>query len=74
MRIMQSPGYVAITYELIHDTRIIPIESRAAERPPAVAEDPHVYGRARGHWDGTTLVVETANLKAASRGRRRASG
>src|SRR5687767_14895588 len=31
-RIVQAPGVVAITYELIHDTRIIPID------PPAAAE------------------------------------
>jgi hypothetical protein len=69
MRITQSPGYVAITYELIHDTRVIPIEtSTSARRPPLSPKIRMYMGDARGHWDGTTLVVETTNLKAANRG------
>ena len=67
-RIVQSPGFVAITYELIHDTRIIPIDTsprRDASLSPAI----RMYmGNARGHWEGATLVVETTNLKAATRG------
>ena len=65
MRITQTAGVVAITYELIHDTRIIPIES---SRPPLSPKIRMYMGNARGHWDGTTLVVETTNLKAAGRG------
>jgi hypothetical protein len=68
LRITQSAGYVAITYELIHDTRIIPIETPAATRPPLSPKIRMYMGDARGRWDGTTLVVETANLKAANRG------
>ncbi len=66
-RIVQAPGVVAITYELIHDTRIIPIDaSPQAERlSPAI----RMYmGDARGHFEGATLVVETANLKTGTRG------
>jgi hypothetical protein len=67
MRIVQSAGVVAITYELIHDTRIIPIE--ADPRQASLSEKIRMYmGSARGHWDGTTLVVETTNLKATTRG------
>jgi hypothetical protein len=66
MRILQSAGVVAITYELIHDTRIIPIANAAQDRPPANIRS--YMGTARGHWEGTTLVVETTNLKAATRG------
>jgi hypothetical protein len=68
MRIAQTPGYVAITYELIHDTRIIPIETPASARPPLSPTIRLYMGDARGRWDGTTLVVETTNLKAANRG------
>jgi hypothetical protein len=68
MRIAQTPGYVAITYELIHDTRIIPIETPASKHPPLSPKIRMYMGDARGHWDGTTLVVETTNLKAANRG------
>ena len=66
MRIVQTPGFVAIVYELIHDTRVIPLDpSPQQELPPAI----RMYmGNARGRWDGTTLVVETSNLKANTRG------
>jgi hypothetical protein len=64
-RIVQTPGYVAITYELIHDTRIIPLNDNRPPLSPAI----RLYlGDARGRWDGTTLVVETTNLKANTRG------
>jgi hypothetical protein len=66
-RILQTPGFVAITYELIHDTRIIPIET--ASRRERLSDEIRMYmGDARGHWEGATLVVETANLKASTRG------
>ena len=65
MRITQSPGFVAIAYELIHDARIIPIDTAAPRLSPAI----RMYmGDARGRWDGTTLIVESSNLKANSRG------
>jgi non-ribosomal peptide synthetase component F len=67
MRFVQSPGVVAITYELIHDTRIIPIDP-PAERDPLRSTVRSYMGASRGHWDGTTLVVETANLKTTPRG------
>jgi hypothetical protein len=64
-RIMQTPGFVAITYELIHDTRIIPLNDN---RPPLSPAIRMYMGDARGRWEGTTLVVETTNLKANTRG------
>ena len=64
IRIIQSPGLVAITYELIHDTRLIPLNG---DPPPSNALRTYM-GIGRGRWDGTTLVVETTNLKAATRG------
>jgi len=68
MRIVQGPGLVAITYELIHDTRVIPLEG-ATPREPLLSPAIRMYmGAARGHWDGSTLVVETTNLKAGTRG------
>jgi hypothetical protein len=66
-RIVQAPGVVAIIYELIHDTRVIPIDSspQGEHVSPAI----RMYmGDARGHWEGATLVVETTNLKAGTRG------
>ena len=68
MRIVQGPGFVAITYELIHDTRLIRIvPSPAQDAPPSPAIRTYM-GDARGRWDGTTLVVESVNFKANARG------
>jgi hypothetical protein len=68
MRIVQTPGLVAIVYELIHDTRVIPLDS-SPEQDSALSPAIRMYmGRARGRWEGATLVVETSNLKANTRG------
>jgi hypothetical protein len=66
MRIIQSPGFVVISYELIHDTRVIPLDP--SPREPASPALRTYMGLAHGRWEGTTLVVETSNLKAATRG------
>jgi hypothetical protein len=66
-RIVQSPGFVAISYELIHDTRVIPIDPAPAATPLSPAIRMYL-GDARARWEGTTLVVESGNLKAATRG------
>jgi hypothetical protein len=57
-QILQFPGFVVIRNEMIHETRVIPLDGR-----------PHIGGRirqylgdSRGHWDGDTLVVETTNF------------
>jgi hypothetical protein len=57
-QIVQAPGFVAIRYEMIHETRIVPMDGR-----PRIAPKLRTYmGDARGHWEGNTLVVETANF------------
>jgi len=57
-QIVQFPGYVAIRYEMIHETRIIPLDGR-----PHLPHTMRSYmGDARGHWEGSTLVVETTNF------------
>jgi hypothetical protein len=57
-QLVQSPGYVAIRYEMIHETRLIPLDGR-----PHAGKDIRLYmGDARGHFEGQTLVVETTNL------------
>jgi hypothetical protein len=58
MRIVQGPGVVAITYEMIHDTRVIPIGTSA--HVGTVIRGYH--GDARGRWEGNTLVVDTTNF------------
>ena len=58
-RIIQTPGYVIFDIEMIHEARIIPTDGR----PPL---DPNIkqwLGESRGHWEGTTLVVETTNYR-----------
>jgi hypothetical protein len=56
--IVQAPGYVAIYVEMIHDTRIIPLD----KQPHLPAGIRQWHGDARGHWEDNTLVVETTNL------------
>ena len=56
VQIFQTPGYVTILNEHIHNTRIIPVDGRATGTVP------QWVGNARGRWEGETLVVETANF------------
>jgi hypothetical protein len=56
--IVQGPGYVMILVEMIHDARIIPLDTRAA-LPDNMRQ---WMGDSRGHWDGDTLVIETTNF------------
>jgi hypothetical protein len=56
--ITQGPGWVAILSEMIHETRIIPLDGRPA-LPSNVTQ---WLGDSRGHWEGDTLVVETTNF------------
>lgn len=56
--IVQTPGLIAIVQEQIHETRLIPMDTRAHL-------DSNVrqwLGDSRGHWEGNTLVVETTNF------------
>jgi hypothetical protein len=59
--ITQAPGLVAIRYEMIHETRIIPLDS--SPRPNLQP----FMGVARGHWEGDTLVVESTNFNERTR-------
>ena len=61
-QIVQAPGYVAIIYEMIHETRVIPLDGRA-QLGTRIVQD---MGDARGRWDGDTLVVTTTNFKERS--------
>jgi hypothetical protein len=56
-QIVQSPGFVVIHYEMIHEARIIPIDGR----PHLPAQVRSWNGDSRGRWDGATLVVDTTN-------------
>jgi hypothetical protein len=60
IRIWQAPGLVAIQLEMIHETRIIPVDGQ----PPIPVQIHNWMGESRGHWEnGNTLVVETTNFK-----------
>ena len=56
--ITQAPGMVAIRYEMIHETRIIPLD----DSPRPGKSITSYMGSARGHWEGNTLVVVTKNF------------
>lgn len=56
LQFVQSPGYVVIIAEMVHDARIIKISD---ERNPAAETHRKWMGDAIGRWDGDTLVVET---------------
>jgi len=59
-RILQSPGFVVLTHEMIHETRIIPVDGR-----PHINQGIRQYlGDPRGHWEGNTLVVEVTNFSS----------
>jgi hypothetical protein len=67
--IVQGPGFVAIRYELVHDVRVIPIDSSPSrgDRRPHVGKSIELeLGDARGRWEGDTLVVETTHFKDRS--------
>jgi hypothetical protein len=58
VRIFQSPGWVVINHEMIHEQRFIPLDGR-----PRLANGIKSWlGSSRGHWDGDTLVVETTGF------------
>jgi hypothetical protein len=61
-QIFQSPGYVVILQELIHEPRIIPLDRRGG-LPSDVKQ---WLGVSRGRWEGDTLVVETRNFDPRS--------
>jgi len=73
VQIFQSPGYVVIVNEMVHDARVVPLDpstgsgsSRAQSRDdgrPHVGDAIRLWsGDSRGRWDGDTLVVETRNF------------
>ena len=56
-QIVQTPGYVVIHYEMIHEARIIPVDG-SRHLPASVRL---WNGDSRGRWEQNTLVVDTTN-------------
>jgi hypothetical protein len=54
----QSPGYMTIVMQSNNDVRIIPTNGG----PHVPSQVRQWLGDSRGHWEGTTLVVETTNF------------
>jgi len=57
-QILQSKDTVIILIEMLHEVRVIPLDSR----PHAPQGYRSWLGDSRGHWEGDTLVVETTNF------------
>src|SRR3954462_5656030 len=57
LQIVQTPGYVMIFNEMVHNARIIPTDGRSHGTLPQWTGD------SRGWWEGDTLVVETLNFR-----------
>ena len=58
MQLFQTEDNVFILNEMVHDARIIPLESRG-HLPSSVQQ---WNGDSRGRWDGDTLAVESRNF------------
>jgi len=64
VQIFQSPGFVVIVNEMVHDARVVPLDAR-----PHVGDAIRLWaGDSRGRWDGNTLVVETRNFTSNGTG------
>jgi hypothetical protein len=64
IQIVQAPGIVVLSLEMIHEDRIIYTDAR----PPLTPAHKHYMGEPRGRWDGNTLVVTTTNYKEGPSG------
>jgi hypothetical protein len=57
-QILQTRGFVVLVSEMMHDTRVIPLDGR-----PHINQDIRQWmGDSRGHWEGNTLVVDVTNF------------
>ena len=61
-RIVQGPGWLAFSNEMIHETRVIPTDGRKNVGGAIKSW----MGNSVGHWEGDTLVVETRHLNSQS--------
>ena len=64
-QIVQSPGFVTIMAEMVHDVRVVPLDGR----PHLPSNIRQWKGDSRGHWDGNTLVIDTTNFASNDKSR-----
>jgi hypothetical protein len=65
LQLFQTKDHVALLTEMVHTTRVVPLDGR-----PALSDDVRQWsGDSRGHWEGDTLVVETSNFNTERRWR-----
>jgi len=65
-QIVQTPGYVMILYEMIHEAHIIPLATAGNPHPHLPPDVKVLNGDPVGHWDGNTLVVDITNFNGHS--------
>jgi hypothetical protein len=65
-QIVQTPGYVMILYEMIHEAHIIPLSTASHPVPHPPASFRQLNGDSVGHWEGNTLVVDITNFNGES--------
>jgi hypothetical protein len=58
VQLLQTPRYVVILNEMVHDARIVPMDGRP-HLPQTIRQ---WRGDSRGRWEGNTLVVDTTNF------------
>lgn len=61
-QIVQTPTYVVLFLEAIHEARVISLDGRP-HLPPTVRQ---WQGDSRGRWEGNSLVVDTTNFSASN--------
>jgi hypothetical protein len=64
IQLVQTPDYVVVLTEMVHDARIIPMDGRK----PLPTDLRQWRGDSRGRWDGDTLIVETRNFRKEGTG------
>jgi hypothetical protein len=64
INIIQAPGMVVLSLEMIHEDRIVYTDGRAPLKPV----HKHYMGEPRGHWEGNALVVVTTNYREGPSG------
>jgi len=57
-QILQTPGYVMLVHEKLHEARVIPL----GQQPHVGPNIRSYFGDSRGHWEGDTLIIETTNF------------